>query len=154
MNNLDKANNYTLNKFIANTQFQVSNRDIELLLSFSNYVGLGEELNKVIAVDKVQHAKDLAMVKQDGEDLRHVKVQTLEICLAAVNQTGYALEHVDVQTIEICLAGVNQNGNALRYVRAQTEEICIAAVKNHVRHLKNVDEQFQEVCKEYLANNS
>jgi hypothetical protein len=107
-----------------------------------------------IKQDESQHAKDLAMVKQDGEDLRHVKVQTLEIWLAAVNRNGYALEHVKEQTDEICLAAVNQNGNALLFVEEQTEEICIAAVKQDGYALEYVDEQFQEVCKEYLANNS
>jgi hypothetical protein len=93
-----------------------------------------------------QHAEDLAMVKQNGFDLKHVHVQTLELCLAAVNQDGRALHHVDVQTLEICLAAVNQDGYALFQVKVQTEAICIAAVNQDGRALKYANVQTEEVC--------
>jgi len=58
----------------------------------------------------------LEKVKQDGNALRYVNNQTLEICLEAVKQDGDALRYVNNQTLEICLEAVKQNGYALQYV--------------------------------------
>jgi hypothetical protein len=82
----------------------------------------------------------LEAVKQDGMSLIYVKKQTPEICLAAVKQYAYALEFVKIQTPEICLAAVRQNGMTIRYVKEQTEEICLAAVKQSgwaLEHIKD-----------------
>ena len=50
-----------------------------------------------------QERKDLEMVKKDGYDLRYVKNQTEQVCLAAVKQNGWALQYVKNQTESICL---------------------------------------------------
>ena len=75
-------------------------------------------------------------------NLRHVKEQTLEICLAAVNQDGYALEFVKEQTPEICLVAVNQDGYTLQFVKEQTPEICLAAVKQNLEAFKYVNQKY------------
>ena len=59
----------------------------------------------------------LEEVKQSGDALRYVKIQTPEVVLAAVTQSGYALQFVKIQTPEVILAAVTQDGYALRYVR-------------------------------------
>ena len=71
---------------------------------------------------------DLERVQQDVRELRYVKEQTLEICLAAVQQWGWALRFVKDQTLEICLAAVQQNGRALRYVDVKLKDEVRAAM--------------------------
>ena len=58
----------------------------------------------------------LQAVKQDGNALQYVKIQTREICLQAVKQDGNALQYVKTQTREICLQAVKEDGNALQYI--------------------------------------
>jgi len=52
-------------------------------------------------------------------------------CLAAVKDDGDALQYVKVQTPECVMAAVTQNGDALRYVKVQTPECVMAAVKQN-----------------------
>src|SRR6056297_4026484 len=53
-----------------------------------------------------QETKDIVRVTKDRWHIKHVKRQTLEICLAAVSHDGGALKYVKQQTPEICLAAV------------------------------------------------
>lgn len=60
-----------------------------------------------------ENMTELEKVKQNGLNLKYVKEQTPEICLAAVQENGLALEYVKEQTPEICLAAVKRSGCAL-----------------------------------------
>ena len=55
-------------------------------------------------------------VKEDGDALQFVKIQTEEICIEAVKQDGYALQYVEIQIDKLCMEAVNQDGNALQFV--------------------------------------
>ncbi|EQF29612.1 hypothetical protein QEW_4659 [Clostridioides difficile CD160] len=82
-------------------------------------------------------------------DLKHVKEQTLEMCLEAVIQDGRALEYVKEQTPEICLAAVMQDGRALEYVKKQTIKICVEALKQNrhaIRYVKD-KEKYLDIFK-------
>ena len=73
----------------------------------------------------------LQAVKENGENLELVKIQTPEICLAAIQEDGRSLEYVKNQTPDLCMAAVQQNGRALKFVKHQTPEICAAAIKQY-----------------------
>jgi hypothetical protein len=65
-----------------------------------------KETNKIYLTDKheiisLQYEKDLQKVLQDGFELRNIKEQTPEICLAAVNNLGWCLMYVKQQTDNI-----------------------------------------------------
>lgn len=64
-----------------------------------------------------QQRRDLEMAGQICIELRGVKEQTQEICLATVRQNGAALQYVREQTPEICLAAVQKSEVALDCVR-------------------------------------
>jgi len=90
--------------------------------------------------------KTLKWVVQSGLNIKYVKVQTPEICLAAVKQEGEALQYVKDQSPEIYLAAVKQDGNALQYIKDQSPEVCLAAVKQNGYALPYVKDQSPEVC--------
>jgi hypothetical protein len=76
-------------------------------------------------------SKELAdEMEYNGLDLKYVKNQTDEICLAAVKQNGLALEFVQKQTPEICSEAVNNNGLALKFVERPTCVMCLDALTN------------------------
>ena len=65
-------------------------------------------------------------------------------CMNAVKQDGNALQFVEIQTKEICMEAVKENGNALQFVKIQTKEICIEAVKEDGDALRYVDNRIFE----------
>lgn len=97
----------------------------------------------------------MAAVARDGLALRHVKIQTPEVCRAALKENanarefvripirvllndwekeyehlkgyGYALRTMIEQTERFCLLAVQSNAGALRFVREQTPDVCWAA---------------------------
>jgi hypothetical protein len=83
---------------------------------------------------------DTEAVERCGIDLKFIKKQTPEICLAAVKQNGLALYYVKEQSYQICLAAVKQNGFALDFVDAvfATDEICLEAIKQNEQALQFV----------------
>jgi hypothetical protein len=74
-------------------------------------------------------------------NLRTVKEQSPEICLAAVTEDGYALQYVKAQLctaeqyLEICRAAIKQDEYALKYVKKeriaeeQYRELCLEAIE-------------------------
>lgn len=84
-------------------------------------------------------------VISDGMNLKYVKLQTPEICMAAVTNNGWALQYVRKQTKEMCKVAVSNNGMALEFVKHQTEEICKLAVQNNplsFRFVKDPSDEF------------
>jgi hypothetical protein len=79
-------------------------------------------------------------------DLRYVKEQTPEICLAAVQRRASQLGYAHYQTPEICLTAVKKEPWTLQYVKEQTTEICIAAIQNDGWALRHVKKQTHELC--------
>ena len=90
----------------------------------------------------------MAAVMQCGIALQYVKwtLRTKEICEVAVANSGYALAHVIEQTPELCLIAVNRHGMALKCVREQTHELCLAAVTENGLALRYVLTQTEEIC--------
>ena len=96
----------------------------------------------------------LETVKQDGDALQFVSIQTPELCLEAVKQDGYALRFVSIQTPELCLETVKQNGYALQFVSIQTPELCLEAVKQDGDALQYVSEDMFDIEDEVIEVNN
>ena len=96
-------------------------------------------------------AENLALVKDNGMAIKHIKEQSYELCLTAVRQDGYALKYVqnEFKTYDLCLAAVQQDGMALEFVLVQNKEICLAAVRRDTQALKFVRDEFR--CDELYA---
>jgi hypothetical protein len=89
------------------------------------------------------HSKDIIFkaIKKNPFALEHVYLKwsgNKALALEAVKQDGYLLKHVKSQTLEICMAAVQKNGNALKYVKHiyRTPEICNEAVKQNPKAIK------------------
>ena len=101
----------------------------------------------------------LDAVKNNGYELKYIKIQTPEICLEAVKNYAWALKYIKIQTPEICLAAVKQVGNSLQYVKDQTPEICLAALEDYPNAIKSIDldvlteEEFEYIKLRYLSWN-
>ncbi len=95
----------------------------------------------------------LAVVQNNGLDLKFVVEQTQKICLEAVQNNGLALEFVKNKTSEICLEAVQNNGLALEFVVHQTPKICLEAAQNNGLALEFVVEQTPEICLEAVKQN-
>lgn len=123
----------------------------------------------------------MAAVKTDGLALRHVAVQTPEMCRAAIEQNqnakkfaripepiymeeldyrlpekikgyGYTLRGAKRQPESFCLEAVLSNGDALRFVREQTPLVCWAAVMKSGTAVQYVKNQTPEICLAAVRN--
>ena len=95
----------------------------------------------------------MAAVRKDWRALQYVEKQTTEICMAAIEQNSYALQYVKNQTSEMCMAAVRKDGWTLDLVRNQTPEICMTAVKQKGWALQLVKEQTPEICMAAVKEN-
>lgn len=101
-------------------------------------------------------------VQRDPDFLGETKYQTIAACLAAVTVDGLALRHVAVQTPEICRAAIEQNQNAKKYCRIP-ETVCMGAfdrkrsgerIKNFGYTLKWTKTQPESFCIEAVLSNA
>lgn len=83
----------------------------------------------------------LEAVTRDGSYVMNVN-QTRKVCLAAVRQNGLNLRFIRVQTEEICLEAINENPEALMYVSYQTEKLIKNAVSRRGSTIRFVDSFF------------
>jgi hypothetical protein len=113
--------------------------------------------------DALQERLAKIAIEQSGLNLRYVKEQTPELCLAAVKDAPYAFIFVKEEnyTPEVCIEAVRHDGTLLRYIKPEMAaikgspqvygKICLEAVKREGRVLWMVDpaacgEMYHEIC--------
>jgi hypothetical protein len=91
----------------------------------------------------------------NGLNLEHVLLiyQTDEICKLAIQNNPYALQFVNNQTNDLCKYAVSINGMVLKYVQHRTDDICEIAVNQNGLSLIYVLNKTDKICQIALKQN-
>ena len=97
----------------------------------------------------------LPIVQQNGLDIRHLRHQPPDICLAAVRQNGLALGYVKYKLLNICVEAVLQNSRAIQFIEDEKiKQKCLKEVERRIHDAGEFTEKEHRLLKRFNKENS
>src|SRR6056297_68833 len=72
----------------------------------------------------------LEKVKQDGYNIRYIRIQSEKNCLESVKQNGNSIQYINNPSEKICLEVMKKNGRCIKYINNPSERVCLEALHN------------------------